>query len=232
VNYFKRGLGILTGFWFHTQAAWSNLYLLYISPLYIIFFIIKKRHPFDKLILLFVTTFTFGYALHNAGGGDSFGSRYYLPVIWCYFFAVAEIVRIMYKKFHKKVSITPYALFFILVFYYFAGDFYSKEVAIRSGVKRRYFIHEIVESSIDKDKKAAVFIKRSTKFLSKRSQMDAFFYTKHKYDFSDRIIYGLFDESSDFFNIVSSKFPSRNLYYIDYDENKGKNILKPLLKGE
>lgn len=209
-HYIFKGLGGFSWLWLKAQAHWSNQYLLWIALLLpvIRFKTLKKA---ERLIIALPLAYLFGYALHNAAGGDSFGGRYYYPVLWCWFYGAAEVFRFITERYYRYLHFTLYFLFLGLIALYFHKDFQDKTVGIYGGVFKRFSIYSYTEDAVPAGEKAIVLIKRPF-------AMDPAFFTRHRFDYSDRLIYGRYYNESQLFEKMKKYFPDRSLYIFDYNK--------------
>lgn len=223
-DYFDTGLFGLTPNWLKAQADWTNKYLIWTLPALPLVRLGRFRR-FEWFTLFFPIVFIFGYAVHNSGGGDSFGARYYYPVLWCYFYGAAETAQTLARhlgrfRFTRLFSWLPYPLFLFLLFWYWREDFPGKETGIMRGVNKRFATYTHVERRIPPFEKAIVLIKTP-------AAMDRSFFTRHNLDFSDRVLYGRYFEKENLVTDLKRHFPDRALYVFNWKkETKTVEFLK------
>ncbi len=217
--YFDKGLFTLTPNWLKAQADWTNKYLIWLLLLLPVLRLGRLRR-FEWLVLFLPLTFILGYAVHDSGGGDSFGSRYYYPALWCWFYGAAEVTRTcaLYLgriRHTRPLFWLPYAAFLAVLFWYWRDDFPGKETGIMRGVNKRFALYGHVEKRVPPFEKAIVLIQTPT-------AMDRLFFTRHKLDYSDHILYGRYFDKEHLVSDLKRYFPDRTIYVFDWKKETKK----------
>ncbi len=213
-DYYDKGLLGLTPNWLKAQAQWTNKYLIWLL-LALPFLKLGRLRRYEWFLVFLPISYILGYAIHNAGGGDSFGARYYYPALWCWFYGAAESVHYLARRLWRYLHWVPYVPFLYFLFTYWQEDFPGKETGIMRGVNKRFALYEHVENRVPPGQKAVVLIKRPT-------AMDGSFFTRHAIDLSDRILYGRHFVKPRLAEDLLQQFPDRRIYVFDWDKKSKK----------
>jgi len=209
--YYEKGLLTLTPNWLKAQAQWTNKYLVWILLL-LPFLKLGRLRRFEWFVVFFPIAYIAGYAIHNSGGGDSFGARYYYPALWCWFYGATETTQFVARRLWRYIHWVPYAAFLYALCIYWQEDFPGKETGIMRGVNKRFALYEHVERRVPPEEKAIVLIKRPT-------AMDASFFTRHELDLSDRILYGRYFVKPRLAEDLKKNFPDRKIYVFNWNKH-------------
>ncbi|HOW51391.1 MAG TPA: hypothetical protein PLV42_05020 [bacterium] len=213
-DYYSKGLLGLTPNWLNSQAQWTNKYLIWLL-LALPFIKLGRLRRYEWLVVFLPICYVLGYAIHNAGGGDSFGARYYYPALWCWFYGAAETAHFIGRRLWRFIHWVPYAAFLYTLFIYSQEDFPGKETGIMRGVNKRFALYGQVEARVPQDEKVIVLIKHPP-------AMNESFFTRHSLDLSDRILYGQYVSKPRMVDDLKEKFPDRKIYVYDWDKYKRK----------
>ncbi len=217
---FGRGLGEIALSWLARQAGWSSAVVMVLAVLYMLIRNRKVRR-FERLVLLLPLCFIVGYAFHPLMGGDSYGARYYYPVLWCWFYAAAALIHYLARRFERGRGAFLYLLFLIAVTVPFQAQIDEKCRSIGQEIDRRFAIYDEMESLIPSPERAVVLLKRAPTF-------DPSFYVRNDPDHRDRIVYGKMVPQFMALRQLEAAFPGRTVYYYDIDRLSGRGRLEQM----
>ncbi|HOW51355.1 MAG TPA: hypothetical protein PLV42_04835 [bacterium] len=217
---FGRGLSEITVHWLGQQAAWSSAAVMVLA---VIYFSVRSRkmRRSERIVLLLPLLFIVGYAFHPFFGGDSFGARYYYPVIWCWFYAAAALIQYLARRFTQGHGAFLYLLFAVAVTVPFHQQLIDRCNGVSAVVAERFSLNRAIEERIPTHERAVVLLGRTP-------QYDGPFYVRHDPLLRDRIVYGCYRTGFPLTDDFQRAFPGRSYYKADFDRSAGVFRILPL----
>ncbi len=218
-GYISNGLLALTPLWLKTMVSWSSL-LLFLSP-GALFLLRSERYKKQRLLMLFTVflmlSYLFGYALHNAPGGDSYGARYYFPLIGPLLISAAFVADylMLYPRKYVRFAVVVILLVSVVRFYY---DFSYKTVGIERRVSERLKLYRDAAMFVGNFGKSIVLIKNPP-------VMDAAWYVRDNPFADNTVLFGAYPwDHPELLTAVQACYPNRHIVVVDYEGKKSEWI--------